>query len=77
IPLHDLRNEEVSCTLDEHGFKFIRHGQTFEEFGNGELIEKEYIPQVENVILDNVPGAERVFVFDWRVRLPWPSPWLD
>ncbi|KAI8960372.1 hypothetical protein F5Y11DRAFT_349625 [Daldinia sp. FL1419] len=68
IPLHDIRNDGESYTLDDHGFQFVKHDQTFVEFDDEKLIESEYLPQVEKVIRDNVPDAQKVFVFDWRIR---------
>ncbi|EEP78484.1 predicted protein [Uncinocarpus reesii 1704] len=68
IPVHDVRGHEEKYSLDEHGFQFIKHNQTFQAFEDEERIKTEFLPQVEKVIRENVPYVERVLVYDWRVR---------
>ncbi|KAI1409003.1 hypothetical protein F5Y13DRAFT_182363 [Hypoxylon sp. FL1857] len=68
IHVHDVRGEEENYKLDEHGFQFVSHGLDFEAFHDNQRIEREYLPQVEEMILKNIPYAEKVFVFNWRVR---------
>ncbi|KAL8358302.1 hypothetical protein RB601_009626 [Gaeumannomyces tritici] len=68
IPAHDVRNDGHSYTLDEHGFQFVTHQQSFSDFDDEEAIRTHYLPQVEEVIRQNVPYAKRVLLFDWRLR---------
>ncbi|KAF4959029.1 hypothetical protein FGADI_1907 [Fusarium gaditjirri] len=68
IPVHDVRDRHHEYTVDEHGFQFVTHEQTFSDFDNENLINQHYLPEVEKVIYDNVPYAKKVFVFDWRIR---------
>ncbi|KAI0149944.1 hypothetical protein F4776DRAFT_603916 [Hypoxylon sp. NC0597] len=68
IPIHDVRGEEQNYELDKHGFQFISHGLNFEAFHDDQRIEREYLPQVEEMILKNIPYAKKVFVFNWRLR---------
>ena len=67
IPVCDVRNHESSYTLDENGFQFITHNQTFDSFHNEQLIRNEFFPQVEKVIKNCMPYAERIHIYDWRV----------
>jgi hypothetical protein len=72
IHIEDVRGEENKYNIDTQGFQFVKHSQSFTDFGNAEDVDKSFIPQVEKVILDNIPYAERVVVFDWRVGTPSP-----
>ncbi|OTA64111.1 hypothetical protein K449DRAFT_432627 [Hypoxylon sp. EC38] len=68
IPIHDVRGEEQNYELDKHGFQFISHGLNFEAFHDDQQIESQYLPQVEEMILKNIPYAKKVFIFNWRLR---------
>lgn len=74
IPVTDVRGGEGLYDLESHGFKFIEHGQSFSSFGDVQAVEQQYLPEVEDIIRDNVPGAERVIAFDWRVGSPSQTP---
>ncbi|KAL6881403.1 hypothetical protein J3F83DRAFT_722158 [Trichoderma novae-zelandiae] len=68
IPLHDVRGHEDSYSLEEHGFQFIKTNQTFQAFDSEQRIIDEYLPQVEKVIRENIPYAEKIHIYDWRIR---------
>jgi hypothetical protein len=68
IPLRDVRGHEAEYSLDKHGFQYIKHHQTFDAFDDEQRIIDEYLPQVERTIRDSIPYAEKIFVYDWRVR---------
>lgn len=70
IPVHDVRGEEEKYELDEHGFQFVTYDPEFTAFHDEQQIEFQYLPQVKQMILEKVPYAEKVFVFDWRVWIP-------
>ncbi|CAG7555136.1 unnamed protein product [Fusarium equiseti] len=67
IPIHDVRGSQHKYNIDDHGFQFVSHQQTFSDFENEDLIDQQYLPQVQKVISENIPYAKKVFVFDWRV----------
>ncbi|KAM0482205.1 hypothetical protein ACHAP7_004435 [Fusarium lateritium] len=68
IPVTDVRDSCEAYTLDKHGFQFITHQQTFSDFEDDNLIKGQYLPQAEKVIMDNIPYAKRILIFDWRRR---------
>lgn len=68
IQLTDARGDEDKFLLDVHGFQFVKHDQSFSNFDDAQAVERDYLPAVERVISDNVGYADRVVVFDWRVR---------
>ncbi|KAL9124331.1 MAG: hypothetical protein Q9217_006331 [Psora testacea] len=67
IPLHDVRGREDSYSLDKYGFRFIKTNQTFQAFDNEQRIIDEYLPQAEKLIKNNIPYAEKIHIYDWRV----------
>ncbi|KAI0837551.1 hypothetical protein F5Y06DRAFT_270740 [Hypoxylon sp. FL0890] len=77
IPVHDVRGEEQNYELDKHGFKFVSHGIDFEAFNDDQRIEGEYLPQVEEMILKNIPYATKVSVFNWRLRKEMGEEQMD
>ncbi|KAF5228607.1 hypothetical protein FAUST_10975 [Fusarium austroamericanum] len=68
VPVHDVRGRQHEYTIDEHGFQFVTHQQMFSDFDNENLISQHYLREVEKVISKNIPYANRVLVFDWRLR---------
>jgi hypothetical protein len=66
---HDVRGEESDFTLDDHGFAFLKYQHDFKNFDNREAVESEYLPQIEKMVKEKIPGADRVALFDWRVGL--------
>ncbi|KAI1137150.1 hypothetical protein F5Y05DRAFT_79894 [Hypoxylon sp. FL0543] len=77
IPIHDVRGEERNYELDEHGFKFFSHNLDFEDFHDDQRIEREYLPQVEKMMLEKIPSANKVFVFNWRLRKEMGEEQMD
>ncbi|KAK4445512.1 hypothetical protein QBC34DRAFT_306915 [Podospora aff. communis PSN243] len=77
VMLTDVRGKEGDYNLDTHGFQFVTHHQEFSSFTEAQAVEKEYLPEVETVILDNVPGADRAVVFDWRIRKQLQQSYQD
>ena len=67
VPLNDIRGDESTYTLDEHGFQYIEHHHTFQAFDTEARIIEDYLPEVERLIRDKVPYATKVHVYDWRV----------
>jgi hypothetical protein len=63
----DVRGDESSFTLDKHGFTFSQANTMFSEWDNQRAVEESYLPEVENIIRDSIPGAHEVVIFDWRV----------
>lgn len=69
VTIHDLRGREKYFNLNDHSFATLSGVQSeVKEFTDAESIKQEYYPEVKKLILDNVPGATRVFIFDHTVR---------
>lgn len=65
-----IRNGRLAAkpfTLDEHGFEFIDHETTVENFFDPEQIATVYYPEIEQLVKDRT-GATRVVVFDHTLR---------
>ena len=43
---------------------------SYQDWASEETVERVYLPEVEKLLLDNVPGAHRVFLFDHTIRRP-------
>lgn len=74
VSISDIRGREDSFTLNEHGFAVVQ-GVASEEhdFTDDEHIKEVYYPEVERLILEHVPGAERVLLFDHTIRRAGPD----
>jgi len=75
VKLHDVRGRESEYNLDKHAFQVLQNvPQSAEkEFVDDASIEKNYYPEVEKLLLNNIPGANRIFIFDHTIRRPTGS----
>lgn len=70
VVFEDVRGGEEAFGLDTHGF-MMRHTDEIEGLDDDpttEFMEKVYLPSVVGLIKKEVQGADRVKIFDWRVR---------
>ena len=67
VTVQDIRGREEAFTLDDHGFAVRRQQSKVEKFDSADEIDQVYIPEMEALLMQEVEGADRVFVFDWRV----------
>lgn len=71
VTLHDLRGQEQKFNLDNNAFDTYQNVQSKEyEFKDDARIKEVYYPEVEKLLLDNVPGAQKVLLFDHTIRRP-------
>lgn len=77
VIVEDISGEEEKYTLDNYGFQLVHHEtktncveDNYSDIGR---IQTEYFAECEQV-LKNVTGANRVFIFDHKVRRG-PSNW--
>ncbi|EUC38151.1 hypothetical protein COCVIDRAFT_106604 [Bipolaris victoriae FI3] len=73
VTIEDLRGKEKNFTLDNNAFdtfQNIQSGLTREDFEDDEAIKRVYYPEVEDLLLNNVQGAQRVLIFDHTIRRP-------
>jgi len=65
----DIRSSEDQLSLDRDAVLTISnipdHGHTFTDDAN---VIKDFYPEVEKLLLEHVPGAQRVFIFDHTIR---------
>lgn len=75
VPIHDIRGRESEYTLDKDAFKVVSDVPESAErdFVDDESIKKNYYPEVEKLLLDHVPGSNKVFIFDHTIRRSSPN----
>ncbi|KAK1948773.1 methyltransferase [Colletotrichum sublineola] len=68
--IHDIRGRESDFTLDHDAFAVIRNlpPSSEKDFVDDASVKKNYYPEVERLILEHVPGSNRVFFFDHIMR---------
>ncbi|KAI0161535.1 methyltransferase-like protein [Xylariaceae sp. FL1272] len=73
--IHDIRGHESEYNLDRDAFQVIKDVPEPEnvDFTDDDSIKANYYPQVEQLLLDQIPGANRIFVFDHTVRRADPN----
>ncbi|MCJ1253172.1 hypothetical protein MMC24_000980 [Lignoscripta atroalba] len=74
VTINDIRGRESEFTLDNNAVETLSNITSAEtEFVDDAHIKKVYYPEVEKLILDNVPGANRVLLFDHTIRRANPN----
>lgn len=73
--IHDLRGHESEFGLDRDAFQVIQDVPVSSEvdFVDDESIEKNYYPEIKQLLLDNIPGSNHVYIFDHTVRRSDPN----
>jgi hypothetical protein len=73
--MHDIRGRELEYSLDRDAFAVISNvpESAEKEFTSDESIKKNYYSELEKLILENVPGSDRVFFFDHTIRRANPN----
>lgn len=75
VPIKDIRGKESEYTLDKDAFMVASNVPESAEkhFADDESIKKNYYPEIEKLLLDNVPGSNKVFIFDHTIRRSNPN----
>jgi len=75
VRVHDIRGHESEYNLDKDSFAIVSNlpESAEKDFIDDESIKRNYYPEVEKLILDHVPGSNRVFLFDHTVRRSNPN----
>jgi hypothetical protein len=75
VPIHDIRGKESEYTLDKNAFQVVSNvpDSAEKDFVEDDSIKKNYYPEVERLILDHVPGSNRVVLFDHTIRRSNPN----
>ncbi|KAJ9650774.1 hypothetical protein H2198_009929 [Neophaeococcomyces mojaviensis] len=66
--VHDVRGQEYEFNLNINGFAFSRHAFQAAWFTNASNIVNLYLPQMEQLLRQNIQDIDRVYFFDWRIR---------
>lgn len=75
VTIHDIRGHEAEYDFNINGFGVLQNvpDSAEKEFTSDESIKENYYPEVEKLLLENVPGANKVFFFDHTVRRSNPD----
>ncbi|TDZ32448.1 Hydroxylase/desaturase asaB [Colletotrichum spinosum] len=73
VTIHDVAGDELKYSLDEHGFKFHFHRTEVTNFGDPDVVKREYFPEMET-LMKQVTGAKHVFLFNPIHRKPPTEP---
>lgn len=75
ITIQDVRDHEADYTLDNNAFVALKNipGSAEKAFTDDESVRRNYYPEVEKLLLDNVPGANRILLFDHTIRRAHPD----
>lgn len=74
IDVNDIRGRESDFNLDTDAFQTLSDVASEEkEFADDEHIKQTYYPEVEKLLLENVPGAHKVVLFDHTIRRSSPT----
>ncbi|KAI1136740.1 hypothetical protein F5Y05DRAFT_390725 [Hypoxylon sp. FL0543] len=80
VLITDIRGRESEFTLDKDAFQVLSGVPASAEesapgsnFTDDASIVARYYPEVEKLLLDNIPGSNRIFFFDHTVRRADPN----
>lgn len=67
VPLIDVRTIPDNFSLDANGFIFRNYKTNVSDISNRETVETAYLPEIENILREEIPDVDRIYIFDWRV----------
>ncbi|EGR51815.1 uncharacterized protein TRIREDRAFT_2433 [Trichoderma reesei QM6a] len=75
VVIHDIRGREADFTLDRDAFQLVQNVPPSAErdFVDDESIKKNYYPEVEQLLLQQIPGADKIYIFDHTIRRSSPD----
>ncbi|KAI9934293.1 hypothetical protein ASPWEDRAFT_107774 [Aspergillus wentii DTO 134E9] len=71
VTVDDIRGHEAEYTLDGDAFQVLQNVATatsYATFDDDEAVQRIYYPEVEKLLLDNVPGSHKIVIFDHTIR---------
>ena len=69
VTIHDIRGQESNFILNINAFSTLKTSPSAEKsFTDDASIKKNYYPEVESLLLEHVPGAKRILLFDHTIR---------
>lgn len=75
VTIEDIRGHEADYTLDDNAIFALKNvpESAEKDFADDASVEKNYYPEVEKLLLDHVPGAKRILLFDHTIRRANPD----
>ncbi|KAF7590234.1 hypothetical protein BBP40_003118 [Aspergillus hancockii] len=76
VSLSDIRGEEDKYTLDRDAFQVLQgipSKTTYETYNSDDAVQQIYYPEVEKLLLEKVPGAHKIIIFDHTIRRTDPK----
>ncbi|KAL8822340.1 MAG: hypothetical protein Q9191_006921 [Dirinaria sp. TL-2023a] len=75
VTVNDIRGHETEYNLDRSAFAALTNipPSAEKDFTDDASVKQNYYPEVEQLLLDHVPGAKRIFLFDHTVRRASPN----
>ena len=71
VTVNDIRGHENTYNIEDDAFQVLpnaRTATTYETYNEDEAVQRVYYPEVEKLLLENVPGAHKVVIFDHTIR---------
>jgi hypothetical protein len=75
VVIHDVRGREAEYGLNQDAFLVVSEvpDSAETEFVDDESIKQKYYPELERLLLEHVPGSNRIFFFDHTIRRANPD----
>lgn len=76
VQLTDIRSHEEEYTLDKDAFAALQSvpsETTYATFDSDAAVRDIYYPEVEKLLLDHLPGAHKIVIFDHTIRRESPN----
>ena len=75
VTIHDIRGHESEYDFNVNGVGVVQNvpESSEKDFTSDDSIKANYYPEIEKLLLSNVPGANRIFLFDHTVRRSSPD----
>lgn len=76
VTISDIRGQEDRFALDRDAFQTvagIESSTTYDTFNSDDDIKRVYYPEVEELLLERIPGAHTIIIFDHTIRRANPE----
>ena len=67
LKAEDVRTLPMELSLDANGFVYRKNVTEVTDFTDKYVVERDYLPEIETLLRNELDGIDRVFFFDWRV----------
>ena len=76
VTLNDVRDHESDFWLEKDAFQVFKNVQSqmaYDDWSDDAKVKNVYYPEVEKLLLDNVPGSHKITLFDHTIRRSNPD----